>query len=104
MAEKLERTLFVVTANRLADGRVVYLRADQTWGTDFDAAEALDDAARRDALVAWGQREQSLTVTGVYAFDVGVTAKGERVLSARERLRAAGEVSVRRRLGVGAEA
>lgn len=103
MAEKLERTLFVVTGNRLEDGRVVYLRGDGSWGRDFDAAELLDDAARRDALVARAQREDALHVTGVYALDVGVTASGARVLSARERLRAAGEVNVRRRLGVGVE-
>ncbi|UJR80310.1 DUF2849 domain-containing protein [Sandaracinus amylolyticus] len=104
MAEKIERTLFVITGNRLADGRVVYLRGDQTWGSDFDAAEQLDDAARRDQLVASAQREHNLVVTGIYAFDVGLTASGDRVLSARERLRAAGEVSVRRRLRVGVEA
>lgn len=100
MAEKIERTLFVVTANRLDDGRVQYLRADGTWGHDFDAAELIDDGARRDALVARLASEHALLVTGVYAVDVGVTTSGERVLSTRERLRAAGEINVRRRLGV----
>lgn len=103
MAEKVERTLFVVTGNRLDDGRVQYLRADGSWGHDFDAAELIDDAARRDALVARVQREHALEVSGIYAIEVGITASGERVLSTRERLRAAGEVNVRRRLGVGVE-
>jgi hypothetical protein len=101
VADKVERTLFVVTANQLRDGRVVYLRPGGTWGADLDAAELFEDPAGRDAQVAWAQREQSLLVTGCYAFDVGFTASGARLLSARERLRAAGEASVRRRLGVG---
>lgn len=101
MAEKVERTLFVVTANRLADGRVVYLRGDRTWGPTLDDAELLADAARRDDLVAWASGEQQrVIVTGCYAFDVGVTASGARVLSTREQIRAAGEVAVRRRLGL----
>jgi len=103
VAEKIERTLFVVTGNRLEDGRVLYRRADGTWGGDFDAAELLDDAAARDALVARVQREEALRVTGIYALEVGITVSGARVLSARERLRAAGEVNVRRRLNVGVE-
>ena len=100
MAEKVERTLFVVTANRLADGRVVYLRGDRSWGPTLDDAELLADSVRRDHLVAWASGEPRVIVTGCYAFDVGLTASGARVLSTREQIRAAGEVAARRRLGL----
>ncbi|MDQ3033044.1 MAG: DUF2849 domain-containing protein [Myxococcota bacterium] len=100
MAEKVERTLFVVTANRLQDGRVVYLRGDGTWGPGLDAADPIADEVRRDELVAWALREQNVIVTGCYAVDVGITASGARVLSAREQIRAAGETEARRRLGL----
>lgn len=98
--EKVVRTVHAITANRLDDGRVVYLRADRAWVSALDDAELVDEPARRDELVAWAAREQSLIVTGCYALDVGVTASGAKVLSTRERIRAAGEESVRRRLGV----
>jgi hypothetical protein len=100
MAEKVEQTFLVVTANRLEDGRVVYLRADRSWAPDLDAAELLTDTAERDARIAWAARDQSLIVTGCYGFDLGVAASGARVLSTREQIRAAGEASVRRRLGL----
>lgn len=100
MAEKVERTVFVVTANRLQDGRVVYLQRDGSWAADLDSAEQLTDTARRDELVATIAREQFVVVTGCYAFDVGLTAGGARVLSTREQIRAAGEIGARRRLGL----
>ncbi len=100
MAEKVERTSFVVTANRLHDGRVVYLQPDGRWDGDLETAELLTDAARRDELVSSIAREQFVVVTGCYAFDVGITAGGARVLSTREQIRAAGEIGARRRLGL----
>lgn len=100
-SERIARTVFVVTGNRLVDGRVVYLRSDRSWGPDLDAALELDDAAARDALLAEVQTRDRLVVTNVYAFEVPITARGERRLSARERLRAAGEAQTRRRLGLG---
>jgi hypothetical protein len=98
VADKVERTVFVITGNRLRDGRVVYLRADHGWHPDFDSAEQIADPAARDARVAEAQRRDRLAVTGIYPVDVGLTSSGERVLSARERLRAAGESNVRKRL------
>jgi hypothetical protein len=97
-AEKLVRTVFVVTGNRLRDGRVLYLRADRTWSHDLDAAELLD-AAARDARLEWAP-SQRLEVTGIYALEVGFTTSGARLLSARERFRAQGEITTRRRLGI----
>lgn len=100
MAERVKSTLFVVTGNRLRDGRVVYLRPDRSWGPDLDEAWTLTDAAERDALVAWAQPSQRLEITGIYAFDISITESGARVLSTRETLRAQGEVATRRRMGI----
>lgn len=99
MGEKVKSTVFVVTGNRLRDGRVVYLRPDRGWASDLDAAWTVADAAERDAIVAWARPSQRLEVTGIYAFDVPITESGRRVLSARERLRAQGEIATRRRMG-----
>jgi hypothetical protein len=41
----------VVTANRLADGAVVYRRADGSWTTELDGAEITSDAATARELV-----------------------------------------------------
>jgi hypothetical protein len=95
----VERTVFLITGNRLVDGQVLYLREDGTWSEAIDEAHAIADAAWRDERVAWAQATFPLAVTGIYAFSVGVTASGERVLSARERLRALGGEATRRRLG-----
>lgn len=99
MAERVKSTVFVVTGNRLRDGRVVYLRPDRSWGSELDAAWTVTDTAERDALVAWAQPSQRLEVTSIYAFDVPITESGKRVLSTRERLRAQGEIATRRRMG-----
>lgn len=99
MGEKVKSTVFVVTGNRLRDGRVVYLRPDRSWSTDLDAAWSLTDAAERDAIVAWAQPSERLEITGIYAFDVPITESGARLLSTRERLRAQGEIATRRRMG-----
>jgi len=97
--EKVERTVYAVTGNRLVDGRVVYLRADGTWSPSFEDAQLIADPAERDARLSWAQANFSTEVTGIYAFEVGLTAKGAWVLSARERLRALGAEETRRRLG-----
>ena len=39
----------VITANRLADGVVVFLTAEATWSEDFNRAEVLPDAAATKA-------------------------------------------------------
>lgn len=99
MAERVKSTLFVVTGNRLRDGRVVYLRPDRTWGGALDEAWTLTDAAERDALLAWAQPTERLVVTGIYSFDISITESGRRLLSTRETLRAQGEAATRRRMG-----
>ena len=101
MAQRAKSTVFVITGNGLEDGRVVYLRGDGSWGPDLDAASQLTDAAERDRTVATAAVELRTRITGIYAFEVGITEGGERILSAREQLRAQGESATRRRMGFG---
>jgi len=88
---------FVVTANQLREGAVLYRAPGPRWTARFDEAEFFADEAGRDAALAWA-RGQASEVCGPYALDVLVTADGERLLSQRERLRAAGAERVLERL------
>ncbi len=88
---------FVVTANRLLDGRVVYLARGERWSERYDDAEATRDPAERDRWLAWARAQEGV-VCGVYAIEAPVGPEG-RELSARERLRARGPEDARRRLG-----
>lgn len=88
---------FLVTANRLGDGRVVYRAEGPRWTERYDEAQPTRDPAERDRWLAWG-RSQERVVCGVYAIEAPVGPAG-RELSARERLRAQGPEDARRRLG-----
>lgn len=88
---------FVVTANHLREGAVLYRAPGPRWTALFAEAELLPDEASRDAALAWA-RGQASEVCGPYALDVHISASGERLLSQRERLRAAGAERVLERL------
>lgn len=88
---------FAVTANQLRDGQVVYAAAGERWSPHWDDAIVTSDAAERDRILEWG-KTQSPVVCGVYAIDLLVTAEGEKKLTQRERLRAAGAATVLDRL------
>lgn len=89
---------YLVTANKLTDGGVVYLAQSETWTSSIDSALTFDDAEERDRWVAWGKGRES-EVCGCYGIEVVRSASGARVLSMRERLRAEGAASARARLG-----
>lgn len=99
MPKENEQIRFVITANRLDSGRVVYLGATRTWTPEIHEAAPIENSTERDELISWAIREQWRTVTGCYAFEVGLGPEGLRVLTTRERLRAAGEIRARQRLG-----
>jgi hypothetical protein len=99
MPKKNEQIRFVVTANRLDSGRVVYLDVDRAWTPRFEAAALIVEPTERDELTAWAIREQKRSVTGCYAFEVALDGAGRRALSTRERIRAAGEIGARQRMG-----
>jgi len=88
---------FVVTANRLSDGLVLYAGPGPSWVPSFDRAEMTADGGRRDELLAWAKGDV-LHACGAYVVDVGVEENGEPKLSQRERLRAAGPSMVLQRL------
>jgi hypothetical protein len=89
---------FVVTANRLSDGRVVYLADGERWSERYEDGRATRDPSERDRWIAWAKTQERV-VCGAYAIEASLDGKGHRVLSARERLRALGPGDARRRLG-----
>jgi hypothetical protein len=88
---------FLVTANRLNDGCVVYLASGDVWSEHYADARVTRDPGERDAWIAWAKTRER-DVCGAYAIEATVGPSG-RVLSARERLRALGRGDARRRLG-----
>jgi len=93
-AKELE---FMVTANRLSDGRVVYLASNQRWSEAYEDGLVTRDPAERDRWLTWAKTREG-DVCGAYAIEAIVGPNG-RELSARERLRALGPADARRRLG-----
>jgi hypothetical protein len=89
---------FIVTANRLLDGRVVYLAADQRWSERYEEGLATRDPVERDRWMAWAKTRER-DVCGAYPIEITIDAKGRRQLTARERLRALGPGDARKRLG-----
>jgi hypothetical protein len=81
----------VLTANRLADGDVVYFTAAGAWSTSVDEAriaEGKDEAAALDAIGVRAAADQ--LVVGPYLIDVGEDAGHVVPLRYRERIRAYG--------------
>ena len=92
-------TLQVVTANRLGDGRVVFLADGYRWVEDLDAAVILATKAEGEAALAKGlHAEESQQVVHAYLFDVVGGAAPLRPVKQREVIRAAGP-TVRTDLG-----
>lgn len=90
-------TQIIVTAQRLLDARVVYLRADRTW-SERDAEAFVGDAASIEPLLAWA-KAQTTSVVDVYGVEVLVVDGRIEHTSARERYRAAGPSAVLARFG-----
>jgi len=79
----------VVTANRLADGAVVYLAPEARWTLDINEAEVAADKtalAALEAVAAKAAAEQ--LVVSVYSMDIGLTDGRPAPLSVREKIRA----------------
>ena len=89
----------VVTANRLADGLVVFLAENDIWSEALADARILTDAAAAKLLMASAERAASAqVVVGPYLIDVRETPTGIAPVQLRERIRAAGP-TVRSDLG-----
>ena len=80
----------MITANRLADGTVVYFTADKGWSERFvDGAIWTDKESADGALSASEEAVKARLVVAPYLFDVALTEAGPEPTSARERIRAA---------------
>ncbi|PTW62427.1 uncharacterized protein DUF2849 [Breoghania corrubedonensis] len=81
----------LVTANRLADGEVVWLGAHGAWVETIDGALVLEDAAAVEAAEAAAARAVAANeVVDVGTIDVTRQGSGVVPVRLRERIRAAG--------------
>lgn len=81
----------IVTANRLADGAVVYRGADGRWTTRLAAALGAADETAAKALLEAAQADVAAQiVVGAYLFEVEGEPGGWVPTSWRERIRAEG--------------
>ncbi|MBV9289943.1 MAG: DUF2849 domain-containing protein [Hyphomicrobiales bacterium] len=89
----------VITANRLADGVVVFQTLDEGWSEDFNRAAILEDAgATAQALVRAKKDESANLVVDAYFFPVETRNGHVAPKALREAIRAAGP-TIRRDLG-----
>jgi hypothetical protein len=80
----------VVTANRVADGAVVYRSADGGWTTKLEAAAVATNPASAHAMIAEATADD-LRAVGPYIAPVELTAAGQvRPGNLRELIRLAG--------------
>jgi hypothetical protein len=94
----------VLTANRLSDGEVVYLGAEDRWVMRLAEATVLGTAAEGEAALAKGvEAENTQRVVHAYLFDVAGQGPSLKPVKMREIIRAAGP-TIRRDLGKQARA
>jgi hypothetical protein len=79
----------VVTANRLREGDVVYLTADDAWSPHHHEAELIEDEDQGNARLAEAAK-QSLYVVGAYLADARPGANGPEPTHFREEFRTRG--------------
>jgi hypothetical protein len=97
-------TLQAITANRLVDGQVVYLREDDRWSPRIQEAIVADSDELAKTLIELAKRAvERRRVVDPYLFAVSVEDGRVRPLGRREEIRAAGP-SVRTDLGYQAAA
>jgi hypothetical protein len=80
----------VVTANRLLDGRIVWLDAQGKWQLTIGQACLFPNDGMEDVLRSQNARAGADNVVGVYGVQVKQTAHGPCPRTTRERIRAAG--------------
>ncbi|PKP67828.1 MAG: DUF2849 domain-containing protein [Alphaproteobacteria bacterium HGW-Alphaproteobacteria-5] len=92
-----------LTANRLSDGIVVYLTADDRWSESLQDADVAEGKDAADALLTRATPSvDGNEVVEPYLFEVSREDEGIRAASVRETIRQAGP-TVRRDLGKQAE-
>jgi hypothetical protein len=78
----------VVTANRLADGAVIYRTSDDRWSTKLAAASVVTTSDAANALLAGARAD--LRIVDAYVAPVELDGAAPRPGNLRERIRAAG--------------
>lgn len=89
---------WIVTANRLSDGGVTYLRADNGWTERLCEAWKTEEREQAEARLRWAATQQRV-VCDPYVLEVAVEQGAVVVGSARERIRAEGPGLTLQRLG-----
>lgn len=80
-----------ITANRLGDGRVVFLGANGVWETDFAEANLYADGAELDAALDYAKAQHDArVVVEPYALDVSTVDGKPAPTRLRERIRVLG--------------
>jgi hypothetical protein len=81
----------MIIANRLSDGRVVFLAPDNGWDTSIDAAAVVDDTAEAERLLAVAKRDEAGSVViDPQLIEVAVVDGRLRPTAIREAIRAFG--------------
>ncbi len=81
----------MITANRLDDGRVVFLDADGGWSEDFHRGAVLSDEAGKSEAVARAQASAAANqVVDPYPIELEMRAGHLAPKALRERIRASG--------------
>lgn len=91
-------TVFVLTANRLRDGRPVYLAAERRWSETLGDAETTAASADLDAALAWSKTEER-DVCDPYVMKAALLDGRAAPASTREQIRARGPAWIRERFG-----
>jgi len=81
----------IITANRLGDGRVVFLNPSGGWSLAVAEARAFEDGPELDQALAYSQEQQKArVVVEPYAVDVEIRDGAPEPIRLRERIRAVG--------------
>jgi len=81
----------IVSANRLTDGAIVFLRADDGWSSSLDEAWFVEDETALAAALARAQTDaKDNAVVAIEAFEVRRTEKGVVPERLRDRIRVNG--------------
>lgn len=80
----------IISANRLADGTVVYLGPDRSWTEVLDHADCFTDDAAADGLTLARDHVKRNLVIDPFLVEVTAPEEGPRPVSLRNRIRARG--------------
>ncbi|MFT8674757.1 MAG: DUF2849 domain-containing protein [Acetobacter sp.] len=82
--------LSVVTANRLLDGRIVWLEPNGTWGLTIKQAQTFSNNDMVDVLARQTACAARDAVVGIYGVQVEPGSSGPEPVTTREQIRAFG--------------